>query len=310
MTVGLGSMRGVRAGVVLAPMTTYKLGGPADWFAEIQDEQHLVDVLAAATSAADVLVLGRGSNLLIADTGYRGLVIRLSGEFVQIAVDSDGVVRAGGAAPLPRVARAGAEAGRCGLEFYAGIPGTVGGAVRMNAGGHGSDTASCLISARVIDRSTGGRYDRSPADLEFDYRHSNIEPGEIVLSARFSTRACERAAAEARIRRITRWRKEHQPGGTFNAGSVFKNPPGDAAGRLIDEAGLKGHRCGGVAVSEMHANFLVADEDATAQDVWDLIWSVRRRVGEAAGVWLVPEIQFAGNFDRTGDELMGSETVG
>lgn len=309
MTDGLGSTRGVRAGVVLAPMTTYKLGGPADWFAEIEDEQHLMDVLAA-TGAVDVLVLGRGSNLLVADAGYRGLVIRLSGEFVQIVVDPDGVVRAGGAAPLPRVARAGAEAGRCGLEFYAGIPGTVGGAVKMNAGGHGSDTASCLISARVIDRFTGGRYDRTAADLGFDYRHSNIEPSEIVLSARFSTRDCERAAAEARIRGITRWRKEHQPGGTFNAGSVFKNPPGDAAGRLIDEAGLKGHRCGGVAVSEMHGNFFVADEDATAQDVWDLVWAVRRRVGEAAGVWLEPEIQFAGVFDRTGDELMGSETVG
>ncbi len=304
------STRGVRAGVVLAPMTTYRLGGAADWFAEIEDEQHLVDVLAAATDEVDVLVLGRGSNLLIADAGYRGLVIRLSGEFLQVVVDPSGVVRAGGAAPLPRVARAGAEAGRCGLEFYAGIPGTVGGAVKMNAGGHGGDTATRLLSARIFDRTTGTSHDRTAVEFGFAYRHSNIEPGEIVVSARFSTESCERAVAEARIREITRWRKEHQPGGTFNAGSVFKNPPGDAAGRLIDEAGLKGHRRGGVAVSEMHANFLVADEHAIAQDVWDLVWAVRRRVGEATGVWLVPEIQFAGAFDRTGDELMGSETAG
>lgn len=306
----LESTRGVRADVALAPLTTYKLGGAADWFVEVQGEQHLIDVLSAAVEERNVLVLGRGSNLLVADAGYRGLVIRLSGDFLQVVVEPDGVVRAGGATPLPRVARAGAEAGRCGLEFYAGIPGTVGGAVKMNAGGHGSDTATCLISARVVDRLTGDRYERTAAELDFGYRHSNIGPGEIVVSALFSTEACERATAEARIREITQWRREHQPGGTFNAGSVFKNPSGDAAGRLIDEAGLKGHRRGGVAVSEMHANFLVADEDATAQNVWDLVWDVRRRVGDATGVWLVPEIQFAGAFDRTGDERIGSETAG
>ncbi len=306
----LMSTPGVSAGVTIAPMTTYKLGGAADWFTEIEDEQHLVDVLAAAAHEVDVLVLGRGSNLLVADAGYRGLVIRLSGEFLKIVVESGGVVRAGGAAPLPRVARAGAEAGRCGLEFYAGIPGTVGGAVKMNAGGHGSDTAACLLSARIIDRFTGDRSDRTAADLSFGYRHSNIEPGDIVVAARFSTEPCKPDVAEARIREITRWRKEHQPGGTFNAGSVFKNPPDDAAGRLIDAVGLKGYRRGGVAVSEMHANFLVADEHATAQDVWDLVWAVRRRVGEVTGVWLVPEIQFAGAFDRTGDEAMGTDTVG
>ena len=306
----LSSVSGVSAAVVLAPMTTYKLGGAADWFAEIENEQHLAEILAATPGDMDVLVLGRGSNLLVADAGYRGLVVRLSGEFLQVTVESDGVVHAGGAASLPRVARSGAEAGRCGLEFFAGIPGTVGGAVKMNAGGHGSDTASCLISAGLIDRVTGERYDRSAAELGFDYRHSGIAPGEIVVSARFSTDPCDRVAAEARIREITRWRKEHQPGGTFNAGSVFKNPPGDAAGRLIDEIGLKGYRRGGVAVSEMHANFLVADEHATAQDVWDLVWAVRRRVGETTGVWLAPEIQFAGSFDRTGNESMGSETSG
>lgn len=309
MSDRLMSTRGVRADVALGPMTTYKLGGSADWFAEVEDEQHLVDVLAAAGDDVDVLVLGRGSNLLVADAGYRGLVVRLSGAFLEIAVEPDGVVCAGGAVPLPRVARTGAEAGRCGLEFYAGIPGTVGGAVKMNAGGHGSDTATRLLSARIVARITGDRHDRTAAEFAFGYRHSNLGPGEIVVSARFATEPCERSAAEARIREITRWRKEHQPGGTFNAGSVFKNPPGDAAGRLIDEVGLKGHRCGGVSVSEMHANFLVADEHATAQDVWDLVWAVRRRVGEVAGVWLVPEIQFAGVFDRTGDEAMGPETA-
>lgn len=291
-------------------MTTYKLGGAADWFAEVEDEDHLADVLSATTNQDEVLILGRGSNLLISDAGYHGLVIRLLGEFLDITVDPDGVVNAGGAAPLPRVARAGADAGRCGLEFYAGIPGTVGGAVKMNAGGHGSDTAARLLSARIMSRTTGRRHDRTNDTFEFAYRRSNIGPDDIVLSARFSTDPCERAAAEKRIREITRWRKDHQPGGTFNAGSVFKNPPNDAAGRLIDEAGLKGYRRGGVAVSEMHANFLIADEHATAQNVWDLVWAVRRRVGESAGVWLSPEIQFAGRFERTGDELRGSGTAG
>ena len=307
MSSRLASTRGVRAGVVLAPMTTYKLGGEADWFVEVEDEEHLVEVLAAVTNREEILILGRGSNLLIADAGYPGVVIRLSGEFLRVVVEPDGIVSAGGAAPLPRVARAGAEAGRCGLEFYAGIPGTVGGAVKMNAGGHGSETATRLISARIADRSTGDRRDRTADAFDFAYRHSNVAPDEIIVSARFSTEPCDRTTAETRIREITRWRKEHQPGGTFNAGSVFKNPPDDAAGRLIDEAGLKGYRRGGVAVSEMHANFLIADEHATAQNVWDLVWAVRRRVGEVAGVWLTPEIQFAGAFERSGDEMMESD---
>lgn len=305
----LASTRGVRSDVAIAPMTTYKLGGSADWFVEVEDEEHLADVLAAADVDLDVLMLGRGSNLLVSDSGYRGLVIRLTGDFLNIDVEGDGVIRAGGAAPLPRVARAAADAGRCGLEFYAGIPGTVGGAVKMNAGGHGSETASHLLSARILDRITGVRDDRDAAAFDFDYRHSNLGPGEIVISARFSSESCASVAAEERIREISRWRKDHQPGGTFNAGSVFKNPPGDAAGRLIDDAGLKGHRCGGVAVSEMHANFIIADQHATAQDVWNLVWTVRRRVGESTGVWLVPEIQFAGTFESTGDEMYGSEPI-
>mgnify|MGYP001825348581 CR=1 FL=1 len=160
-----------------------------------------------------------------------------------------------------------------------------------------------------IDLLSGERSEHSAADLELAYRHSNLGPDQIVTSASFATSACSRAEAEGRIREITRWRKEHQPGGTFNAGSVFKNPEGDAAGRLIDEAGLKGFRRGGVAVSEIHANFFAADEDATAQDVWDLVWAVRRRVGASTGVWLVPEIRFVGAFDQRGDEATEPETV-
>lgn len=309
MTDRLSMVSGVERDVSLAPLTSYKLGGNAEWFVEVLDDEHLDALLRSVPEGLDVLLLGRGSNLLVADRGFSGLVIRLGGAFLKITVAPDGSVRAGGAAPLPRLARASGEAGRCGLEFYAGIPGTVGGAVTMNAGGHGSDTAQCLIYATVVDRVTGQRSERSAADLDLGYRHSNLGPDQIVTSARFSTSPCSRVEAEARIREITRWRKEHQPGGTFNAGSVFRNPDGDAAGRLIDNAGLKGLRRGGVAVSEIHANFFTADEDATAQDVWDLVKAVRWRVGEATGVWLVPEIRFVGAFDERADESTGPETA-
>jgi len=305
----MSEIPGVQRSVSLAPLTSYKLGGRAAWFVEVDDDGHLDDVLRSLPAGVEMLVLGKGSNLLVADSGFPGLVVRLGGVFLDVTVDHDGTVVAGGATPLPRVARTGAEAGRCGLEFYAGIPGTVGGAVMMNAGGHGSDTAERLITAAVVDRTTGKRSVRTAVELSFSYRHSNLGPDDLVTSARFSTSPCTRTDAEARIREITRWRKRHQPGGTFNAGSVFKNPPGDAAGRLIDAAGLKGFRCGGVAVSEMHANFFVADEDAVAQDVWDLVWAVRTRVFESAGVWLEPEIRFAGLFEERGEDPMGPETA-
>jgi len=309
VTARLSAVDGVQRDISLAPLTSYKLGGDAAWFVEVINEAHLDAVLGSVPPGLDVLILGKGSNLLVADRGFSGLVIRLAGDFLDIVVAADGSVEAGGAAPLPRLARTSGEAGRCGLEFYAGIPGTVGGAVIMNAGGHGSDTAHHLISAVVVDRATGERSNRTPTDLGLGYRSSNLGPDQIVTSARFATSPCTRPEAEARIREITRWRKQHQPGGTFNAGSVFRNPDGDAAGRLIDETGLKGLRCGGVAVSEIHANFFTADEDATAQDVWDLAWAVRRRVGEATGVWLVPEIRFVGAFEARGDEAVGPETV-
>lgn len=309
MSRRLSVISGMRTEVPLAPLTSYKLGGRAAWFVEVSDDSHLDEVLGAAHSELEILVLGKGSNLLVADRGFDGLVIRLGGEFLEVTLEADGVVSAGGATPLPRVARTAAEAGRCGLEFYAGIPGTVGGAVMMNAGGHGSDTAAHLVTASVVHRLTGERSNRTPEDLALAYRRSNLGPNDIVTAARFTTSLCSRADAESRIREITRWRKQHQPGGTLNAGSVFKNPEGDAAGRLIEAAGLKGYRRGGVAVSEIHANFLTADEDATAQDVWDLVWVVRRRVGEAMGVWLMPEIRFAGVFEERGGEAMGPETA-
>ncbi|MEN8112932.1 MAG: UDP-N-acetylmuramate dehydrogenase [Actinomycetota bacterium] len=305
MALDPASIPGVQADVALAPLTTYKLGGPASWFVEVLSEPALRSVLGATPSDMEILLLGRGSNLLISDTGFDGVVIRLGGSFLAVDVDEDGIVTAGGGAALPRVARLSAVAGRCGLEFFAGIPGSIGGAVRMNAGGHGSDTAAHLITARIVNRRTGASVERTAEQLDLRYRHSNLGSDDIVAAAILRTDPCSVEESEQRIREITRWRKDHQPGGTFNAGSVFKNPPDDSAGRLIDAIGLKGLRRGAVSVSEMHANFFVADDHATAQDVWDLVWAVRRRVGEEAGVWLVPEIRFAGRFEPTGDEAMG-----
>lgn len=294
----------VQRDVDLAPLTTYKLGGAARWFADVTSEAMLRDVLDAH-GGDDVLILGRGSNVVVADTGFAGLVVRLVGEFLVASLTSDGTIRAGGGMPLPKLARFAVGKDRGGLEFYVGIPGSVGGAVRMNAGGHGSDTAARLIDVTVLDVATRATTTRLQPDLDLSYRHSNLAGGDVVLDARFNTTEQPRAEGEALLRDITRWRKEHQPGGTLNAGSVFKNPAGDSAGRIIDAQGLKGYRRGGVAVSELHANFFVSDREASAQDVWDLVWDVRRQVGEQTGVWLTPELRFVGAFSRSGDEEAG-----
>jgi UDP-N-acetylmuramate dehydrogenase len=198
---------------------------------------------------------------------------------------------------LPKLARFAAASDRGGLEFFVGIPGSVGGAVRMNAGGHGSDTATWLVEATVINRRSLTTARLSPVELDLAYRHSNLGDDEVVLGARFRTIEQPRVEGEEIIREVTRWRKEHQPGGTLNAGSVFKNPKGDSAGRVIDSLGLKGYRRGAVAVSAVHANFFVADDGATAQDVWDLVHAIRHRVGEETGVWLEPELRFVGQFE-------------
>ncbi len=291
----------VRRDAPLAPLTTYRFGGPAAYLADVASEGELrrvLEAVAAAPRSLPLFVLGRGSNVVVSDAGFEGLVVRLVGDFLDVTVTDDGDVEAGGGAPLPRVARTAVAHDRGGLEFYVGIPGTVGGAIRTNAGGHGTDTASCLVNAALLDTVRGRISSATPTSLELRYRHSRLRSSDVVLTARFRTVAQPSAEGERRMREITRWRKEHQPGGTFNAGSVFKNPPGDAAGRLIDSLGLKGFRCGQVAVSSRHANFFEAGEGATGQDVFDLVAAVRARVAEATGLWLEPEIQFVGEFRK------------
>ena len=283
--------------VPLGPLTTYKMGGRARLMVEAQERDDLAAVAAGLEETPlQVLVLGRGSNVLISDHGFDGLVLHLGPGFSWVEIE-EGEVSSGGATSLPALARTAAKAGRGSLEFLVGIPGSVGGAVRMNAGCHGSETGDVLRTAAVFDLSDGSESHRSPDQLELQYRHSNLGDLEVVTSATFETTQVDPEAAEATMREVSRWRKTNQPGGTINAGSVFKNPPGEVAGRIIEEAGLKGFSVGGASVSMKHANFFVAEKEATAQDVHDLVVAVRNVVLERSGVTLVPEIRFVGEFE-------------
>lgn len=284
----------VRRDVPLGPMTTYKAGGPAAYFAELGDVGDLERLISSGlTASRPVLVLGRGSNLVVADAGFRGLVVRLGGSFTVVTIEGERV-HAGAATPLPRLARQAVEAGLVGLEFFVGIPGSVGGAVRQNAGCFGTETRDRLLEAEIIDMTTGERTARTGDDLDLSYRHSNLKPIELVAAASFQARHGDPEAGKAEMREIIRWRKEHQPGGTLNAGSVFKNPPDVAAGELIDRLGLKGTRVGDVAVSDKHANFFVAGPQATADDIYRLVRQVKDTVFARSGTILEPEIQFVG----------------
>jgi len=283
----------VERAVPLARFTTYHLGGPVALLARVR-RRDVLPALAAvvARHRPPLLLVGRGSNLLVADAGFGGLAVVLEGEFE--ALELGDPVAAGAAVPLPVLARRTAAAGRTGLEFYVGIPGSVGGAVRMNAGGHGCDTESVLVEADVFDL-VGGDAPRviTVGGMGFGYRQSGLAPSEVVLGARFTTDAAPAAECETRIAEVVRWRREHQPGGA-NAGSVFANPPGDSAGRIIDAAGLKGLRVGAAVVSAKHANFFQAEAGATADDVHRLVLEVQSRVHDATGVLLRPELRLVG----------------
>ena len=285
-----------RRDVPLGPLTTYRVGGPAALFLEAADEADLERARAAvAETGVPVLVVGRGSNLLVADRGFPGLAVTLGDGFGTISIEGSDV-RAGGSVSLPVLARRTAAAGLTGLEWGVGVPGSVGGAVRMNAGGHGSDVAASLVSARVVDLAAPAPTPEGevPADrLDLGYRRSALRPSSVVVAARFTLLPGDREASEQEIAEIVRWRREHQPGGS-NAGSVFANPPGDSAGRLIEAAGLKGHRRGSAFVSPKHANFVQVDDGGSADDVRALLEEVAAVVLERTGVRLQLENHLVG----------------
>ncbi|HEY7073704.1 MAG TPA: UDP-N-acetylmuramate dehydrogenase [Acidimicrobiales bacterium] len=283
-----------RRDVALGPFTTYKVGGPAALLVQAVSAGDLAAVAGAvAGSGLDVLVIGKGSNLLVAEAGFGGIAVVLGDGFA--TVDIDGTrVRAGGAAALPVVARQTVRAGLTGFEWAVGVPGSIGGAVRMNAGGHGSDVAATLIEAEIADLGAGGAARVVPAaDLALGYRRSAVGPAQVVVGATVGLAEGDREAGERTLSEIVGWRRANQPGGQ-NAGSVFTNPPGDSAGRLIDVSGCKGLRRGTASVSTKHANFFQADPGGSADDVWALMGEVRRRVAEATGVDLVPETRLVG----------------
>jgi UDP-N-acetylmuramate dehydrogenase len=284
---------GVEREVPAADLGTYRVGGPLAVLVRVPDDAALARVgEVVARLAPPVLVVGRGSNLLVADQGFGGVGILLVDEFEVLSI-AETSVRAGGAVALPVLARRTAAAGRAGLEFFVGIPGSVGGAVRMNAGGHGCETRDVLLSARVRDLATGRVVEHEPEALALGYRTSTIGAADVVVDAEFRVAPDDPGACAARIDEVVRWRREHQPGGA-NGGSVFRNPPDDSAGRLIDVAGCKGLRIGGAVVSEKHANFFQADAGAAARDVRDLVVLVQERVRVETGVVLVPELVMIG----------------
>jgi UDP-N-acetylmuramate dehydrogenase len=279
--------------VPIGPLTTYRVGGEAAWFVRARSEDDLREAAAfVASEGVPVLVVGNGSNLLVADRGFPGLVVALGEGFGGIDI-AGAVARAGAGVLLPVLARRTAAASLTGFEWAVGVPGSVGGAVRMNAGGHGSDMSAVVTRYRFVDLEGGPDGEFGAERLDYSYRHSSVAASHVVVWAEVGLRPGSREESEKEIAEIVRWRRENQPGGQ-NAGSVFTNPPGDSAGRLIDACGLKGFRVGSAFVSPKHANFFQADERGSADDVHALIKEVQRRVEEATGVRLEPELRLIG----------------
>jgi UDP-N-acetylmuramate dehydrogenase len=292
--------------VPLGPRTTYRVGGAARLFVELRTDADLAQVAGAvAASEVPVLVVGKGSNLLVADAGFDGLALVLAdrSDFARCEISPQGpaddvTVRAGGGAALPVVARQTVRAGLTGFEWAVGVPGSVGGAVRMNAGGHGSEMVEVLSRARLVDLRQGRDRVVAVDELDLGYRRSNVGPDEVVVWAELDLMPGDRAKGEQELSEIVAWRRANQPGGQ-NAGSVFTNPEGDSAGRLIDAAGCKGLRVGSAEVSTKHANFFQADPGGSADDVWALMHEVQRRVRDVTGVELHPETRLVGFPERS-----------
>lgn len=298
----------VQDNVSLAPFTTYRVGGTARWFLELNDPGAL-EALALHRVAVEmeVRVVGNGSNMLVSDDGFDGLALHLGPAFTEVEV-SDIHLRAGGAAALPVVARRSVAAGLTGFEWAVGVPGSIGGAVRMNAGGHGSDISESLVSIRAVDLRSGENREMAAGELGLGYRRSNLPNSTVVASAVFELREGDVARGEAELAAIVRWRRENQPGG-HNAGSVFANPEGDSAGRLIEAAGCKGLRIGTAEVSTKHANFIQADEGGTAADVRAVMERVAASVAQKFSVELRPETHMVGfESDPWGGDSQGVDS--
>jgi UDP-N-acetylmuramate dehydrogenase len=291
---------GVESDFPLSRLTTVRTGGAADWFARPGSEESLVAVLRwADEEGLPIGVIGSGSNLLVADDGFHGLALKLDGELAEIERDGDRVV-CGGGYRFPSAAAKTAGWGLSGLEFGINIPGTTGGAVRMNANAYGGQLALALEWVEVA--TAAGTDRRQPDQLGFEYRRSNLQPGEVVARASFQLQPADPAEVRATLASMRERRREAQPSGIKTFGSTFKNPEdekaeGKSAGQLLEAAGCRGLRHGGARFSEKHANFVENDRDASTADVLALMAAGRRRVFERFGVVLEPEVQVLGEVE-------------
>jgi UDP-N-acetylmuramate dehydrogenase len=273
----------------LADVTWFRVGGPAQALFMPADEADLAYFLKNKPKDIAVEVVGLGSNLLVRDGGVPGVVIRLGRGFSHIKIEDGHRLRAGTAVPDVKVARAAADAGIRGLAFYRGIPGSIGGALRMNAGAHGRETKDCLVGSRAVDPN-GDVHVLSLAEMDFTYRHSEIPRAWIFTEATFEGGPGDPAEILKEMDDVADYREKNQPIKERTGGSTFKNPPGHSAWKLVDEAGCRGLRVGGAKVSEMHCNFLINDRQASGEDVETLGETVRSRVLAASGITLDWEI--------------------
>ena len=277
------------ANVSLSDITWFRVGGPAQVLFRPADEADLAYFLTRLPQDIATRVIGLGSNLLVRDGGLKGVVIRLGRGFSAIQTEAGHRLRTGTAVPDVKVARTAAEAGIAGLAFYRGIPGSIGGALRMNAGAHGRETKDVLQEARAVDRS-GTVHVLSNTDMGFAYRRSGISPDWILTEALFQGEPGDPADIREEMEAVASYREQHQPTRERTGGSTFKNPPGHSAWKLVDEAGCRGLRVGGAMVSEKHCNFLINDNEATAADIETLGETVRARVKASSGIDLEWEI--------------------
>lgn len=287
-----------RTAFPLAPLTTLRVGGPAALFLEPESDG---DLVSAAEAVADTgipsMVLGKGSNLLVSDAGFDGLVLRLGHGYRWAARDGDRL-SAGGAMPLPALAGVALSHALAGLEWGVAIPASLGGAVRMNAGAHGGEMADILETIDVFEPGRGEAVTVRAEDAGFSYRDSRLPRDGIVTRATVRLATGDADEIRAGMDEVREWRRVHQPLAEPNCGSVFKNPPGDFAARLIEAAGLKGMALGGVTVSTKHSNFIVTSEGARAADVVALIRSVQETVMTRFDIHLEPEVRLVGRFDQ------------
>ncbi len=294
LTANLPELRGrLAAEAPLKEYTWFRVGGPAEVLYSPADEADLAYFLKHLPADIPVTNIGLGSNLLVRDGGIEGVVIRLGRGFGEIKIEEGGRLRAGTAVPDVKVARAAADAGISGLSFYRGIPGSVGGALRMNGGAHGKETCEALVEARAVDRH-GNIHVLPVADLHYSYRHCGAPEDFIFTEALFQGEPGDPAKILAEMDEIAAYREEVQPIKSRTGGSTFKNPPGHKSWQLIDAAGCRGLSVGDAKVSEMHCNFLINEGNATAADIETLGETVRARVKQTSGVELEWEIKRLG----------------